>query len=98
MSHEQTSASSAFPVPHSFSYGNGADGITARATSYRMPTLCQGRVEVPFIHTLFNFSKIPSKVAIVTTFRKLGRLRLIELVYILQVTQVLRGGGKIDPL
>ena len=98
MSYEQTSVSSTFPVPYAFSYGNGADSITARATSYRMPTICQGRVEVPFIHTLFNFSKIPSKVAIVTTFRKLGRLRLIELVYILQVTQVLRGGATIAPL
>lgn len=69
MPYEGTSFSSTFPVPHSFFYGNEADSFIARASSYQRPAKCQGRVEVPFLHAFFkNSSKIPSEVAVVTTF------------------------------
>lgn len=53
MPYEETSFSSTFPVAHSFSYGNEADGFIARVSSYQMPAKCQERLEVPFLHVFF---------------------------------------------
>lgn len=99
MPYEETSFSSTFPVAHSFSYGNEADGFIARVSSYQMPAKCQERLEVPFLHVFFffNSSKIPSEVAVVTYFERWEKAET-QGTHAHSPGDQSPNGGKTDPL